>query len=127
MKNTLETRLGIFFALALIAAVVILELAGTRDLFHKGFRVRARFDNIQELKVGDSVRMAGVEVGHVEKIQLATNRVEVVLNIDKRTAVKTDSKVAIKFVGLMGQNYVSINFGSPDAPRAEPGTLLDTD
>lgn len=127
MKNTLETRLGIFFALALIAAVVILELAGTRDLFRKGNLVRARFDNIQELKQGDPVRMAGVEVGHVEKIQLAENRVEVVLNVDKNAAVKTDSKAAIKFVGLMGQNYVSIGFGSTGAPRAERNTLLETE
>lgn len=127
MKNTLETRLGIFFALALIAAVVILELTGTRDLFRKGNLMRARFDNIQELKEGDPVRMAGVEVGHVEKIQLADNRVEVVLSVEKKAAVKTDSKASIKFVGLMGQNYVSLGFGSPQAPRAEPNTLLETE
>ncbi|HTG45776.1 MAG TPA: MlaD family protein [Verrucomicrobiae bacterium] len=127
MKNTLETRLGIFFALALIAAVVILELAGTRDLLHKGTQLRARFDNIQELKEGDPVRMAGVEVGHIQRIQLATNRVEVVLSVNKGAAVKTDTKASIKFVGLMGQNYVSLSFGSPDAPRAEPNALLDTE
>jgi phospholipid/cholesterol/gamma-HCH transport system substrate-binding protein len=127
MKNTLETRLGIFFALALIAAVVILELAGTRDLFRKGFRIRARFENIQELKEGDSVKMAGVEVGHIERIQLSSNRVEVVMSVDKNAAVKTDSKASIKFVGLMGQNYVAIGFGSPDAPRAEAGALLDSE
>ena len=45
MKNSLETRLGLFFALALIAGVVILELAGTRDLFNKGYPIRAQFDN----------------------------------------------------------------------------------
>ena len=28
MKNSLETRLGLFFALALIATVIILEVAG---------------------------------------------------------------------------------------------------
>src|SRR4051812_34995840 len=127
MRNTLETRLGIFFALTLIAAVVVLELAGTRDLFHKGVRVRARFDNIQELKQGDPVRMAGVEVGHVERIQLSSNRVEVVMSVNQNAAVKTDSKAAIKFVGLMGQNYVSIGFGSPDAPRATADTLIDTE
>jgi phospholipid/cholesterol/gamma-HCH transport system substrate-binding protein len=127
MKNSLETRLGLFFALALIGGVVILELAGTRDLFHKGYDVFARFDNIQELKEGDSVRMAGVEVGHVARIQLSTNRVEVVLNIDKKTRLKTDSKASIKFVGLMGQNYVALSFGSPDAPVASQGTLLETE
>lgn len=127
MRNTLETRLGIFFALALIAGVVILEVAGTRTFFHRGVNVRAQFDNIQELKEGDSVKMAGVEVGRVHKIQLADKRVEVVLSIDRNAPVKTDSKAAIKFVGLMGQNYVSLSFGSPDAPRADSGALLETD
>jgi phospholipid/cholesterol/gamma-HCH transport system substrate-binding protein len=127
MKTNLETRLGVFFALALIAGVVILELAGTRDLFNKGYPVRARFDNIQELKEGDPVKMAGVEVGHVQKIALADNKVEVVLNVNREASVKTDSKASIKFVGLMGQNYISLTFGSTDAPKASADALLETE
>ena len=127
MKNSLETRLGLFFAFALIAGVVILELAGTRDFFDKGYPVRARFDNIQELKEGDPVKMAGVEVGHVQKIAFADNKVEVVINVDREAAVKTDSKASIKFVGLMGQNYVSLTFGSSDAPKATANALLETE
>jgi phospholipid/cholesterol/gamma-HCH transport system substrate-binding protein len=127
MKNTLETRLGIFFALALIAGIVILELAGTRDLFSKGYRIRANFENIQELKEGDPVKMAGVDVGHVEKIMLGTNKVEVVLSIKNKAAVKTDSKATIKFVGLMGQNYVAVTFGSPAAPKVTPGAVIDSE
>jgi phospholipid/cholesterol/gamma-HCH transport system substrate-binding protein len=127
MKTNLETRLGLFFALALIAGVVILELAGTRDLFNKGYPVRARFDNIQELKEGDPVKMAGVEVGHVQRIALAENKVEVVLNVKREASVRTDSKASIKFVGLMGQNYISLTFGSTDAPRASANALLETE
>ena len=127
MKTNLETRLGVFFALALIAGVVILELAGTRDLFNKGYPVRARFDNIQELKEGDPVKMAGVEVGHVQKIALADNKVEVILNVNREASVKTDSKASIKFVGLMGQNYISLTFGSTDAPKASANALLETE
>jgi phospholipid/cholesterol/gamma-HCH transport system substrate-binding protein len=127
MKTNLETRLGLFFALALIAGVVILELAGTRDLFNKGYPVRARFDNIQELKEGDPVKMAGVEVGHVQRIALAENKVEVVLNVKREASVRTDSKASIKFVGLMGQNYISLTFGSTDAPKASANALLETE
>ena len=29
------------------------------------------------------------------------------------TEVKLDSKATIKFTGLMGQNYVDIDFGTP--------------
>src|SRR4051812_43040297 len=126
MRNTLETRLGIFFALALIACVVILELIGTRDLFKSGFPVKARFDDIQELKEGDPVRMAGVEIGHVSKINLVTNKVEVTMTVNKNSGVRTDSKAAIKFVGLIGQNFISIDFGTSNAPLATPGTLLDS-
>jgi phospholipid/cholesterol/gamma-HCH transport system substrate-binding protein len=127
MRNTLETRLGIFFALALIAGVVILELAGTHDLLKKGNPLRARFDNIQELKEGDPVKMAGVEVGHVQKIQLAENKVEVVISVDRQAKVKTDSKASIKFVGLMGQNYISLTFGTSDAPPATADALLESE
>lgn len=127
MKNTLETRLGIFFALALVAGVVIMELAGTRDLFSRGLPIKAQFDTISELQEGDPVKMAGVEVGKIQKIELADKKVEVTFNIDKKAPVKTDSKASIKFAGLMGQNYVSISFGSPEAPRADANTLLETE
>jgi phospholipid/cholesterol/gamma-HCH transport system substrate-binding protein len=127
MKNTLEVRLGIFFIIALIAGAVILDLAGARDFLSKGYAVRAHFENIQELKEGDPVKMAGVDIGHVEKIDLSSNNVEVVMSINKKTAVKTDSKASIKFVGLMGQNYVAVTFGSPSAPRVTPGTIIESE
>ncbi|MGV3773271.1 MAG: MlaD family protein [Verrucomicrobiales bacterium] len=126
MRNTLETRLGIFFALALIAAVIIVEMAGGSNFMRRGMPVKARFDTISELREGDPVRMAGVEIGKVDKIQLSSNAVEVVLNIKKENQVKTDSKVSIRFAGLMGQNYVAIDFGSPAAPKAEPNAILAT-
>ena len=41
MRNTLETRLGIFFALTLIVAVIILEMVGVADFFKPGYHVFA--------------------------------------------------------------------------------------
>ena len=37
MKNSLETRLGIFVALAVIAAVLILEIVGGVERFQRGY------------------------------------------------------------------------------------------
>lgn len=126
MKNTLETRLGVFFALALIAAIIILEMIGGTDIFRRGIMVRARFNSALELKSGDPVKMAGVQIGRVDSISLASNKVEVAMKITRGDQVKTDSKAAIKFVGLLGQNYVAIDFGSPIAPIVTEGTLLET-
>ena len=74
MKNTLETRLGIFFALALIVAVLLLEMVGAMDWFKRGYQISASFKTAQELKRGDFVKMAGVEIGRVESIALENGR-----------------------------------------------------
>jgi phospholipid/cholesterol/gamma-HCH transport system substrate-binding protein len=126
MKNTLETRLGIFVALVVIAALFILEMVGGLERFHSGYPLYALFDNVQDLKPGDRVKMAGVSVGRVEKIGFAENenKVKVQLKLRKNVQVKTDSVATIRFTGLMGQNFVALDFGSRGAPAAAPGTIL---
>lgn len=127
MKNTLETRLGVFFALAIIAGCVIMEMVGGADFFKKGRQVKALFNNVQDLKQGDPVKMAGVSIGKVEKIGFAQGRVEVTLKItDPAAAVKTDSKAVIKFLGLLGQNYLSVSIGSANAASVENGAVLES-
>lgn len=127
MKNTLETRLGIFFALALLAGIIIIEMVGGLEYFRPGRNIRARFNSVMELKVGDPVKMAGVQVGKVDNITFSEGRVEVFMKINRKDAtIKTDSKATIKFSGLMGQNYVSVDFGSPNAPVVETGAELAT-
>src|SRR5256885_1578161 len=123
MKNSLETRLGIFVILAVIAAVLIMETVGGVDRFRSGNRYYADFNNINELKKGDRVKMAGYEVGRVEdiKLQETNNKVRVTLKLRKKVIVRTDSTATVKFAGLLGQNYVSLDFGSPGAPVAQPG------
>ncbi|HVU28315.1 MAG TPA: MlaD family protein [Verrucomicrobiae bacterium] len=126
MKNSLETKLGVFVILAILAAIFIIETLGGSELFHPGYRLTALFDNVQALKPGDSVKMAGVEIGRVENIELTDQKVKVTLKLNHDAIVKTDSKAVIKFTGLGGQNFVSIGFGSPDAPRAVENTVLET-
>lgn len=126
MKTSLESKLGFFVVLAVIAAFVIVEMLGGPEHFMRGYRLYAMFTDVQELKVGDRVKMAGVEVGRVEKIELNDSKARVTLKMRTDAEVKTDSIATVKFTGLMGQNFVSISFGSPDAPRATEGAMLNT-
>jgi phospholipid/cholesterol/gamma-HCH transport system substrate-binding protein len=127
MKNSLETKLGIFAVLVVLAAWAIMETLGGLQMFQGGYRVNALFATAQELKVGDNVKMAGVEIGRVEKIVLADGKVKVTMKLHPDAVVKTDSKAIIRFTGLMGQNFVAVNFGSPDAPKAVDGAMLQTE
>jgi phospholipid/cholesterol/gamma-HCH transport system substrate-binding protein len=123
MKNTLETRLGIFFALALVVAVLILEMIGAADFFKGGYTINASFKNAQELKKGDPVKTAGVEIGRVENVELENGRARVTMKIQKKYEIKTDARAAIKFTGLMGNNFVSIEGGSPTAVTVQQGSI----
>jgi phospholipid/cholesterol/gamma-HCH transport system substrate-binding protein len=126
MKDTIETRLGMFFALAIIAALVILESLGTFAFFQRGYHLHALFKNVQELKVGDAVKMGGVPSGRVESIVLDNGQARVTMNLDQkmRDQIKLDSTATIRFSGLMGQNYVDIAFGSPTGVKAADDATL---
>jgi phospholipid/cholesterol/gamma-HCH transport system substrate-binding protein len=126
MKNSLESRLGIFVALAVVATVVIIEMLGGPEHFMRGYHLWALFDNVQELKEGDRVKMAGVEVGRVEKIQLQGEKAKVIMKMKHNVEVHTDSTAMIKFTGLMGQNFVSLDFGTEGAPLASDNTRLES-
>src|SRR5439155_26006689 len=127
MKNTLETRLGIFVALAVIATVLILETVGGVERFRRGFRVHGLFKNVQELKVGDRVKMAGVEIGRVQSLSLTNDRVLVTMKVHaaRRKHVKTDSIATARVTGFLGQKYVAIDFGSLAGRPASDDAFLN--
>ncbi len=128
MKNTLETRLGFFVALIVMAAFFITFIVGGLERFQDGLHVDALFNSAQELKIGDRVKLAGVEVGKVEKIELdpTEKKVRVTMKLRAAAPVRTDTVASIKFAGLMGQNFVSLDFGSGRAPAASDGTTLNS-
>lgn len=124
MRDSLETRLGIFVALALIAGVLVLEMGGGMERFRRGTRIHALFDTAQELTIGDRVKMAGVEVGLIEGIALADGRVKVTMKLRAGHQVNTECIASIKFTGIMGQNFVSLDFGKPGGKLVEDDTVL---
>ena len=126
-RGNSEAQVGLFVVLALVAAFVLMEVAGSVNLFSNTIKVQTRFENIKDLKTGDPVKVAGVQVGRVSTIAFDANKVLVELEIDqdKQAAIRTDSEAAIQFEGLMGQHYVAVKFGQAGVP-IENGTELIT-
>ncbi|MFC8531116.1 MCE family protein [Nocardia sp. NPDC057227] len=79
----------------------------------------ATFSDVLGLKKGDDVRMAGVRVGKVEKIDLDTNndaRVTFVLQRDQ--TIFDDTKALVRYQNLIGQRYIALAPG--DSPSSQP-------
>jgi ABC-type transporter Mla subunit MlaD len=113
-----------------MVAVVLVELVGPFQppQYKYGYRLYIWFDNVQNLRVHDRVRISGVEVGFVEGIFLneTNGKVRVTMKMSNRVAVKTDSVATIKPTGIARQHFIELKVGSPNAARALEGTYLFT-
>src|SRR5690349_10097834 len=79
-----ELKIGVLtIAAVIIAAVTIFMLTGTRGFFWQRYTLKTRFSNVPGLKPGSPVRVAGVEVGQVNDVQVVNERVDVTFEVNK--------------------------------------------
>src|SRR5512142_331838 len=102
-KLSAEAKVGL---LVVVSSVILLWMTMMVGKFEfgkpKGYRVAAVFDTISGLDLKAAVRMAGVQIGTVETVELADNRAKVVLRIDPNVTIPRGSEAAIKTMGLLG-------------------------
>ncbi len=126
-QNQMTARVGLFFIIGVALIWVTFEaLHNGRFSTKDGYTVTAAFSSLKELKAGNDVRMAGVQIGTVEKTRLTGGRAEAVLRIRSDVQIAQDSTATIAMAGLLGSNYVSLDLGHPDAGIVTPGGQLRT-
>jgi phospholipid/cholesterol/gamma-HCH transport system substrate-binding protein len=117
----LKWKLGIFIVIGLVLLVSGLFYIGKqKNLFVSVFQLKAIFNNVSGLKVGNTVRFGGISVGTVDGIQLITDTsVLVNMSIKSETGkfIKRDASASIGSDGLMGDRVVLI---SPGTGNLEP-------
>ena len=75
---------------------------------------------------GTDVQFAGKKVGVVTEVDVnEDHHVEVTITIDESIAIRTDAKVTIRSVGLLGGGkYMQISPGTPQAPLLDTATVI---
>jgi phospholipid/cholesterol/gamma-HCH transport system substrate-binding protein len=131
MSTTL--RLGLFIVATLLILSAGMFLIGSNELkFGSTFRVKAEFQNVAGLNGGADVRIGGIHEGTVRYIDLPKRpdekiTVEMDLRKESRAVVKKDSIASIKSEGLVGDKYVEISFGSPEAQKLSGGETIGSE
>lgn len=125
LKLSPEAKVGIFVLIGIILLVYMsLRVGGIQFGRQEGYEIFIKFDSVAGLDKDASVRVAGVEVGRVQGIALQNNKAKVVLRISADVKIGRDFTAVLKTKGLLGERYVELVPGSPNAPSIEPGGEL---
>jgi phospholipid/cholesterol/gamma-HCH transport system substrate-binding protein len=119
-------------AIGLIALVIILIgtfLGFTKDIpFTTPFQVKATFESANSIRKGSPVRIAGVNVGKVSKVEASgdSNTSVVTLQLNKQALpLHEDATAKIRpRIFLEGNFFVDLRPGTPDAPELEDGGVI---
>ena len=101
-----EVRWGIGAAVLLV--VLGLVAAGVYVFTPGQSRFTAYFDEAGQIKVGDSVRVAGVPVGTVKKVSLVKDSVAVVMSVRRDVFIGDESRADAKMLTAVGGNFIDI-------------------
>jgi phospholipid/cholesterol/gamma-HCH transport system substrate-binding protein len=115
-KNFVETLLG---AVVLVVAVFFLIYSariGDVSTNTSGYRVYAEFTEIGGLQQGDDVRIAGVKIGTVNKMELQkeTYLARVELSINDNIELPDDTASIISSKGLLGGTFLALEPGGSE-------------
>ncbi|OCG21225.1 outer membrane lipid asymmetry maintenance protein MlaD [Gilliamella sp. App4-10] len=119
MSRKVEITVGLFMVLVICSVLFLCFRVTDPTSFtsHHSYRVYAVFDNIGGLKVRSPIKIGGVVIGRVSNISLnASNDDEykpyVTMDIDAQyDKIPSSSSLSIKTSGLLGEQFIDINFG----------------
>jgi phospholipid/cholesterol/gamma-HCH transport system substrate-binding protein len=124
--NTTEVLVGgVVLAGALAFAIYAGQATGL-STGSSGYQLNASFRSLEGVGVGTDVRMAGVKIGTVTKVELnpETYRADTSFSVQNGIEVPDDSAVIVASEGLLGGNFVEIvPGGSPFF--FEPGSEVE--
>jgi phospholipid/cholesterol/gamma-HCH transport system substrate-binding protein len=127
-RSTLDLGVGVFMLLGLAAlAWLSINLGRVEFLTGRGYTVTADFPSVGGLKPGSAVEIAGVQVGRVERIQLADYQARVAMAIQRGVVLQEDAIASIKTKGLIGEKYVRISPGGSDRIIPPDGRIREVE
>ncbi|MBF2053454.1 MAG: MCE family protein [Candidatus Sericytochromatia bacterium] len=123
MKHWKEFSLGLFI---LTAAVLLAYMSITigKVQFGETLQVQAIFRNASGIVKDAPVMMAGIEVGHVKKMEVKDGQALMTLVLQPNVSVYRDARAEIRAKSLLGEKYIALLPGSTSEPPLQNGAQI---
>ena len=114
-------KLGIFTVVSVLVTGLLAAIMGNIG-FGSGTEYKAVFTTASMLEKGDDVRIAGVSVGEVRKVEhYERDKALVTFRVKSDVPLTTSSRAEVRFLNLVGDRYLALEAGA-DAGAARLGS-----
>lgn len=90
----------------------------------KAVRVEVRLTDAMGLTEGAAVKVAGVEVGTVDRIAIDHDTAVLAVSVDPDAGIRDDVRVQVRARSLLGEKFLELQPQSRDAPLLVDGAVL---
>jgi len=114
-----ELKIGIVAVVAIgLAILLIVAVGGQAGFSWQRYKLKTKFSNVQGLKTGAIVRVAGVEVGKVTDMDFIGADVQVTVEVNKehRSRITDQSRASLGSLSLLGEPTIEISPASSGTP-----------
>jgi phospholipid/cholesterol/gamma-HCH transport system substrate-binding protein len=123
-----QLRVGLFITIGIVILCVSIFFLGGSNVIKSQVYFKARFSQTQGLQKGSVVSFTGITVGNIDDIDLlpGENTVEIIMKIDAKFAERftEGTEVDIRTQGALGDKYIFVKPGNPQAKPITPETVL---
>lgn len=117
-------KLLVFVVVTSLATTVLVVTIGNLS-FGDSRDYKAEFTDATGVNKGDDIRVAGVRVGTVDKVEIIDRtRALISFTVDEGTSVNGGTNATIKYRNLVGQRYISLTQEVGDTQRLRAGTTI---
>src|SRR4030067_2641478 len=120
-----ELKVGVFAIIViLVLSYMTFKVSGLGITLKKGYRLYVVFDDVSGLDVKSKVKIAGVNSGVVEKIELKNGKAELTLRMEPYVKVYEDAAASLKVAGFLGDRNLVIWTGTPTHRPLQDGDSI---
>lgn len=106
---------------AILSSVLFL---GNVKLFRSTTRYYVDFNNVDALPPKAAVKIAGVEIGKVRRLELVDGKARVTIDVDPKIPIYSNALARVGSTGIIGTKFIEIEPGTPDTPQLKDGDRI---
>jgi len=130
-----ETKVGILFLATLTGVIGFAFILGLFNPFISRHKLHVMFNFAGGIEVGSPVRVMGIKVGKVTRIEFTPEykhssgeevKLKVTIDLDSLAwaTIREDSKYFINMAGVIGEKFLEISPGSLTSNQITPGSYV---